>query len=113
MARVEESRKGGTKVRKRHIRFSATDEERELIRRIASRVECLTGMNNPEELLSLSMDLAATHKNGCPLDLERLAGFDDFNLMHDVIGIHTHLDRATGRLTGHFLPRCARKEAAA
>jgi len=97
----------------RIISFSVTDKDRDLIRRIVSRVECLTGMNNPEELLSLSMDLAATHKNGCPLDLERLAGFDDFNLLHDIFGIRTHLDRTTGRLTHCFFPRCARKGAVA
>lgn len=60
--------------------------------------------------LSLRMDLSATHAS-CPLDLERLAAFDDFNLLHDVGGISGHLDRATGRLTGYFLPRCARGDA--
>ena len=63
-----------------------------------------------EERSSLRMDLSATHAR-VPLDLERLAGFDDFDFAHDVSGINRHLDRKTGDLGGCFLPRCARPEA--
>jgi hypothetical protein len=56
------------------------------------------------------MDLMATHANGCPLDFAKLAGFDDFNLVHDVSGIQRHIDRDTGTLGGCFLPRCALPE---
>lgn len=44
------------------------------------------------------------------LDLERLAGFPDFDFAHDVYGIMRHMDRTTGKLGGCFLPRCARRE---
>lgn len=55
----------------------------------------------------LSMDIEATHCNGCPLDLWGLleAGVSDF--LHDITGIVRHLDRRTGRLTNCFLPRYA------
>ncbi len=56
------------------------------------------------------MDLVACHANGCPLDFERLSDADDFNIAHDVFGIRRHLDRETGQLTDHFLPRYAAKE---
>jgi hypothetical protein len=54
---------------------------------------------------SLQMDLAATDFT-CPLDLEKLLSFDDFSFIHDVTGIMAHLDRSTGNLKDHFLPRC-------
>lgn len=53
------------------------------------------------------MDLAATHANGCKLDLDKLLAFDNFNFAHDVFGIREHLDRKTGKLKDFFLPRCA------
>lgn len=53
------------------------------------------------------MDLDACHSNGCPLDFDKLEAFDDFNFTHDVAGIARHLDRRTGKLEDHFLPRCA------
>lgn len=53
------------------------------------------------------MDLCACHANGCPLDLVKLNGFDDFSLSHDLHGINRHLSKQTGKIDGHFLPRCA------
>lgn len=58
----------------------------------------------------LRMDLSACHANGCPLDFERLAEADDFNLLHDVVGITRHISRETGQLTGHFMPRFRLRE---
>jgi len=62
--------------------------------------------------LDLTMDLTATHANGNPLDLERLLTVDDFNFYHDIYGIIRHLDRETGKLTGHFSPRLSKRIAA-
>jgi len=62
--------------------------------------------------LNLTMDITATHRNGNPLDLERLLTTDDFNFYHDIYGIVRHLDRDTGRLTGHFSPRLSKRVAA-
>lgn len=55
-----------------------------------------------------SMDIAATHANGCPLRLYELRDADDFNFNHDVFGIRRHIDRKTGKLSGCFVPRFAR-----
>ena len=57
--------------------------------------------------MSTTMDIEACHTHGCKLDLDKLAKFDDFNLMHDVCGINRHIDRETGELQNCFLPRCA------
>lgn len=54
------------------------------------------------------MDLAATHANGMPLDLEKLLAFPDFDFSHDVFGIREHLDRSTGQLLHCFVPRSAK-----
>jgi len=42
------------------------------------------------------------------LDFEKLLSFDDFNFYHDMFGIHNNLDRNTGKLKNHFVPRCAK-----
>ena len=52
------------------------------------------------------MDISATHLH-CPLDLDQLLKFDDFNFAHDITGISFNLDRVTGKLENCFLPRCA------
>ncbi|NHO33307.1 hypothetical protein GOB85_12520 [Acetobacter sp. LMG 1636] len=70
---------------------------------------CLLSQDVDDIDLEIEMDLIATHSNGCPLDLERLYEADDFNLLHDVIGIRRHLDRSTGKLTDHFLPRFSQR----
>lgn len=57
--------------------------------------------------LSLEMDLAAVHAR-VPLRLRALAGAPDFDFVHDVVGIINHMDRRTGLLQDHFVPRFAR-----
>lgn len=83
------------------ISFEATKEEVITISRIVERADI-------ENRLSLTMDLSACHANGCPLDLEKLLAFDDFNFYHDIWGIRRHLNRTTGKLENCFLPRCAK-----
>jgi len=56
--------------------------------------------------LSLLMDLEFTHAQS-PLRLEAFLAADDSNFMHDAIGIHNRMDRATGKLNGGFHPRFA------
>lgn len=51
------------------------------------------------------MDITACHNMGCKLKLRDLARADDFNFAHDVFGIARHLNRETGKLEDHFLPR--------
>ena len=42
------------------------------------------------------------------MNLKQFAEFDDFNFLHDFFGIAKHAQHPTGKLDGHFLPRCAR-----
>lgn len=94
------------------VKFTATEEERDAARRIATRYNTILKQvgHKPMDALSVQMDLIAAHANGCPLDFARLEGFNDFNLLHDVDGIGVHLDRDTGQLRDHFSPRSARKD---
>lgn len=63
--------------------------------------------------LDLVMDLEATHASACPLDLDALLVANDPDFCHDILGINRHLDRETRQLGDCFLPRFARKQAAA
>lgn len=95
------------------ISFQVTKAEAQQIDAIvarygALRVEQQLPPLTDDQILEHQMDLTACHANGCPLDLERMLAARPFDLAHDVTGIANHLDRTTGQLTGHFLPRFAR-----
>lgn len=91
------------------VKFDATKAEMKLIQKIARRaVRLAKRAGGSYDLTDAQMDITATHANGTPLDLAKLAAFDDFNFAHDVFGIRGHIDRTTGKLTRCFLPRCAR-----
>lgn len=85
----------------KEVSFETTKEESKTISRIVERA-------GVDERLSLTMDLSACHANGCPLDFEKLLGFEDFSFYHDVYGIRNHINRTTGKLEHCFLPRCAK-----
>lgn len=88
------------------INFNVSAGDGELIRRIACRALGL--MPNPiTSRRSLEMTLTACHANGCPLRLEAMLEAGEFDLLHDVHGLHACIDRKTGKLTNHFLPRFA------
>ena len=57
--------------------------------------------------LQAMMDISAAHK-AQPLDIDRWLAADDFNFMHDLIGIHNHINRETGKLENSFMPRFAK-----
>lgn len=90
------------------LSWSATKEETEIIRKILDRAEALGIQDN--DLMSLHMDIEATHCNGCPLKLAELLEAPDFDFVHDVAGIRRHLNRETGELEDCFLPRFAAPE---
>lgn len=91
------------------LSFDIVETDRKLVDAAAKRaVELALAANVPYELMDAEMDLIAAHANGCPLDFARLVAFDDANFGHDVFGIRRHLNRNTGELLGHFLPRCAK-----
>ena len=90
------------------LRMEATRSEIQLILAIVKRFEAITEGGVPLERLTLVMDVEACHCNGCPLDLEALANAArDVDLVHDVAGIHRHLNRETGELEDCFRPRYA------
>lgn len=88
------------------IDWTTTKDETATIVRIARRAQG----EHPGvfDFSTLTMDLTACHRNGCPLDLTGLAEADGFNFIHDVTGISQHIDRKTGELDGCFMPRFAR-----
>lgn len=85
-----------------------------LISLIAKRAANIIGQDvrshgKPYDTISAEMDLIATHKNGCPLDLEGLLTATDHDFGHDVFGINRHLNRETGDLKSAFLPRYSKR----
>lgn len=91
------------------VRFDlmkTTKEEMELIGKISDKAYRLVPELKKAGVI-VCMDIEATHDK-CPLDLQKLLEFPDFDFIHDVCGIARHLDRNTGELTDCFLPRCAK-----
>ncbi len=91
--------------------------EMTLIRLIAKRGESIIGQDiksrgEPYDTVSAEMDLIATHKNGCPLDLEGLLTATDHDFGHDLFGINRFLNRETGELKSGFLPRYSKRRRA-
>lgn len=66
------------------------------------------GLIRQSKFLTLLIDLdkAVEHLD---LDLDRLLTADNWDFVHDIYGIHQHIDRSTETFDGLFLPRC-RKE---
>lgn len=88
--------------------FHASRFEHELINKIAKRASCLAVEYDIEySKMTATMDVTACHANGCELDLNKLLEAPAPDFAHDVFGIRRHLDRRTGKLGDHFLPRCA------
>jgi hypothetical protein len=92
------------------ISFAATNAETKLIALAIDRFEALEMLPNGYDRMHMLMDLTAANANGCPLDFAKLLQFADSDFLHDVYGIHQHIDRTTGQLGDGFLPRCARPE---
>lgn len=92
------------------VSFDVGPREAWLIRSIAERAVALAELIVCElDVVDVEMDLTACHANGCPLDLGRLLAAGENDLMHDVLGVRRHLDRSTGQLRDHFVPRFARQ----
>jgi len=53
-----------------------------------------------KDRFTLFMDL-----DNADLDWGLLDSFDDANFYHDIIGIQNNMNRKTGKLDQHFLPR--------
>ena len=85
--------------------LSTSLDDLKLIKKIVKRAAAEGFRLAPLDPQDLELDLEATHSNGCPLRLQALLDADRFNFAHDVCGIQAHMDRETGQLTNHFLPR--------
>ena len=83
------------------IDFSTSDEDKALIDQILDRAEQMGHLKKRNRLNS-EMDITACHLNGTPLRLAEWLHADDFNFLHDLYGIDSHMDRTTGRLAGCF-----------
>ncbi len=59
--------------------------------------------------MEVVMDLTVCHCLGCPLDLGGLLKANCGDLVHDVSGIMTHINRESGLLEDCFTPRYARE----
>lgn len=90
------------------MNLSASIEDMDLIHKITVRAaRHYEAAGNPRDMLGITMDLTATHANGCPLDLAGLLAADPLNFLHDVSGIARRIDRNTGQLRDCFTPRFA------
>lgn len=97
------------------VSFEVSREDAALIQRIVERGRRMI-RDDPEVsevwgergAVDWTLDVTATHANGCTLDLQKFLDFDDFNFAHDFFGIANCIDRRTGKMTRCFLPRCAR-----
>ena len=86
------------------IDWNTTEEEFELIKKIASRADQIyRGWG----MCKIMMDIETTHCNGCKLRLSELLEANEFDFCHDVSGIDANLNRETGELENCFLPRYA------
>ena len=92
--------KGGMEM----ITWEISKEDARVISKIVKRAKNM-GVKRDRE--ALSMDIQAAHEK-CPLRLEDLLKAENFDFLHDVIGIVNHLDRETGELEDYFVPRYAR-----
>lgn len=88
------------------VSFKVSRTDSALITKIVDRAAAL--IPNLDKM-QVRMSLTACHANGCRLRLSDLAKADDFNLIHDVCGIHNTVSRDTGKIEGLFLPRFAAK----
>jgi len=83
-----------------------TQEEQNLIHLIVDRAKIISSRSgttiDKAQKTSLLMDLCFHHLKS-PLDLDRLLMAPEFDLLHDLHGIHT----SRGGLFWEFKPRCS------
>lgn len=93
------------------VSFKVTKRESQLIRKIMRRFRMV--MEDSGEIfpwIEYEMSLTACHANGTPIKLVELSLASDFDVMHDVCGIHRHIDKATGEIRDCFVPRFVNME---
>ncbi len=92
------------------INWNVSTKDALIILKIARRAATLlTG--DEYTIQDASMDITATHLNGCPLRLQELLDAKDGDFGHDVLGIRRFIDRDTGKIDpGTFSPRFSEPE---
>jgi len=84
-----------------------TKDQHKIVSKIAERAhKMFKAAGKPRDYISIEMDIEAAQKT-CPMDLEKLLEFPEYDFKHDVFGIYRHLDRNTGELMNCFCPRSA------
>jgi len=90
------------------INFDCSENDAQLVIHIVNRALELVAPHKVKiDSVESTMDIVATHCNGCPLDLFAFLLSNNNDFMHDFSGIYRFIDRKTGKLTNNFLPRCA------
>jgi len=97
------------------MNWNCTSEEIELIDKIVTRYINMTASGEDKHLhsndtLHHTMNVEASHCNGCELDLQSLLDSSDRDFRHDMRGIDQNINRKTGELMNYFVPRCAKKQ---
>lgn len=84
-----------------------------LIRRIARRALDTIPTLRQQRVLSVDIQaaIAACHFRACPLRLDALLAADTLSFAGEIAAIRRHIDRATGVLTGGFVPRFHQRQA--
>lgn len=92
--------------------------DKDLIFRIMRRFKKLCKSIYPDEgsfedaQWQIMEDLKNVHQFVHPINLQGLLDADDFNFMHDCLGIMKNVDRDKYCFTNHFRPRFLLKESA-
>lgn len=90
------------------LSFEDSDKIMPLLKRVR---EMLISRTTPEEvewgLSCTCFELAVTHLNGCPLDFEAFAKYEEEQFWDELLEIGTHINLETGKLEGGYIPRCA------
>jgi hypothetical protein len=89
----------------RGVAMTEQTTDAELILAIARRASALfTDHDTLNNVQDFAIDLSVVHRR-TPLRLAALLHSNEFDLMHDVLGINTHLDHVTLTLGNGFEPR--------
>ena len=88
------------------VNLNTTDMESDLIEFVVARAQECGATENPDETM---LDITACHCNGTPLDLLGLIKASEQDFVHDITGIHAHIDRQSGKLKDLFEPRMTQR----
>jgi hypothetical protein len=88
------------------IKLATNKKDTDIIRKIAERALSIDMFAHADRV-ELMIDIAICHCNGTPLDLQKLLDADDLDFIYDVARIRRHISYKTGKLCGHFSPRCS------